>query len=43
LERFLISKALQEAEGNITKAGEKLGISRQNLRYKIKKYKLLNE
>jgi arginine utilization regulatory protein len=40
LERFLIGKALQEAEGNITKAGEKLGISRQNLRYKIKKYKL---
>ncbi|TRY25473.1 hypothetical protein FOI68_11675 [Brevibacillus sp. LEMMJ03] len=38
LERELIRQALREANGNITKAGERLGISRQNLNYKLKKH-----
>ncbi|UYZ15525.1 hypothetical protein A6764_09450 [Brevibacillus sp. WF146] len=29
---------MREANGNITKAGERLGISRQNLNYKLKKH-----
>ncbi|MEK4027592.1 sigma 54-interacting transcriptional regulator [Pseudobacillus sp. FSL P4-0506] len=37
LERKLIIKALQETDYHITNAAEKLGISRQNLNYKIKK------
>ncbi|HEY9577488.1 MAG TPA: helix-turn-helix domain-containing protein, partial [Pseudobacillus sp.] len=37
LERKLIMKALEETGYHITKAAEKLGISRQNLNYKIKK------
>ncbi|MET3288442.1 UNVERIFIED_CONTAM: arginine utilization regulatory protein [Brevibacillus sp. OAP136] len=40
LERNLIMKALKESNGNITRAGEKLGLSRQNLNYKLKKYNL---
>jgi arginine utilization regulatory protein len=38
LERMLIERAIKTAEGNITKAAEGLGISRQNLNYKLKKY-----
>lgn len=38
LEMNLIQNALQEADGNITKASELLGISRQNLNYKLKKF-----
>ncbi|HEY9576228.1 MAG TPA: sigma 54-interacting transcriptional regulator, partial [Pseudobacillus sp.] len=37
LERKLIIKALEETGYHITNAAEKLGISRQNLNYKIKK------
>lgn len=37
LERKLITKALEETNYHITNAAEKLGISRQNLNYKIKK------
>ncbi len=40
LERTMIDHAIQEAKGNITKASELLGIPRQNLNYKIKKYKI---
>lgn len=40
LERTLIQLALEEEKGNVTKAGKVLGISRQNLNYKIKKYNL---
>jgi len=40
LEQTLIKKALKETKGNITKAGELLGISRQNLNYKLKKYNI---
>jgi arginine utilization regulatory protein len=38
LEQELIRQALRETNGNITKAGERLGISRQHLNYKLKKY-----
>ncbi|NME99369.1 sigma 54-interacting transcriptional regulator [Aneurinibacillus aneurinilyticus] len=40
IEVLLIEKALQETNGNITKAGSKLGVSRQNLNYKLKKYQI---
>ncbi|WP_144461259.1 sigma 54-interacting transcriptional regulator [Siminovitchia fortis] len=40
LERTLIQLALKEGNGNVTKASKLLGISRQNLNYKIKKYNL---
>lgn len=38
LERTMIGQAMKATDGNITKAAEKLGISRQNLNYKLKKY-----
>jgi arginine utilization regulatory protein len=38
LECTLIEQAMTTSEGNITKASEQLGISRQNLNYKLKKY-----
>ena len=37
----IIEEVLRTTKGNITKASEVLKISRQNLQYKIKKYKLL--
>lgn len=40
LEIHLIVDALQSSNGNITQASNKLGISRQNLNYKLKKWKL---
>jgi arginine utilization regulatory protein len=40
LERFMIEQSLKEAKGNITRASELLGISRQSLNYKLKKYKI---
>jgi arginine utilization regulatory protein len=40
LERIMIGKAMDSTKGNITKAGEQLGISRQNLNYKLKKYQI---
>jgi len=40
LERVMIEEALKESKGNITKASEQLGIPRQNLNYKLKKYKI---
>jgi arginine utilization regulatory protein len=43
LERELIRQALREANGNITKAGERLGISRQNLNYKLKKHGMFSD
>ncbi|MED4584424.1 sigma 54-interacting transcriptional regulator [Brevibacillus choshinensis] len=42
LERIMIEQALRDAKGNITKASEQLGIPRQNLNYKLKKYDLKN-
>lgn len=40
LERIMIEQAMNSTKGNITKAGEQLGISRQNLNYKLKKYQI---
>ncbi|HEY7634093.1 MAG TPA: sigma-54 dependent transcriptional regulator [Gemmatimonadales bacterium] len=37
-ERIMIERALQEAEGNQTRAAQRLGISRDTLRYRLKKY-----
>ncbi|WP_083402389.1 sigma 54-interacting transcriptional regulator [Bacillus sp. MUM 116] len=40
LERIMIEQAMNHAKGNITKAAEQLGISRQNLNYKLKKFQI---
>jgi DNA-binding NtrC family response regulator len=37
-ERTLIEQALREADGNQTRAAQRLGISRDTLRYRLKKY-----
>jgi DNA-binding NtrC family response regulator len=37
-ERMMIERALQESEGNQTRAAQRLGISRDTLRYRLKKY-----
>jgi DNA-binding NtrC family response regulator len=37
-ERSMIERAMQEAGGNQTKAAQRLGISRDTLRYRLKKY-----
>ena len=37
-ERELIEQALQHSQYNISKAAESLGVSRQALQYKLKKY-----
>lgn len=39
-ERSLIEQALREAAGNQTRAAQRLGISRDTLRYRLKKYGL---
>jgi DNA-binding NtrC family response regulator len=36
VERDLIEKALEETNGNVTRAAEKLGLSRKGLQLKIK-------
>jgi DNA-binding NtrC family response regulator len=41
-ERSLIEQALREADGNQTRAAQRLGISRDTLRYRLKKYGLQN-
>jgi transcriptional regulator with PAS, ATPase and Fis domain len=38
LERSMLERALREAAGNQTKAAQRLGISRDTLRYRLKKY-----
>lgn len=40
LERSMIERAMREAAGNQTKAAQRLGISRDTLRYRLKKYGL---
>jgi DNA-binding NtrC family response regulator len=40
LEKQLIFDALQQSEGNQTKAGKLLGLTERNLRYKLKKYNI---
>jgi arginine utilization regulatory protein len=42
LERTMIEQAMKNTNRNITKAGEQLGISRQNLNYKLKKYSIFS-
>jgi two-component system, NtrC family, response regulator AtoC len=37
-ERIMIERALKESEGNQTRAAQRLGISRDTLRYRLKKY-----
>ncbi|MBA3496538.1 MAG: sigma-54-dependent Fis family transcriptional regulator [Gemmatimonadales bacterium] len=37
-ERTMIEQALRESEGNQTRAAQRLGISRDTLRYRLKKY-----
>ncbi len=39
-ERSIIEQALRESEGNQTRAAQRLGISRDTLRYRLKKYGL---
>jgi two-component system, NtrC family, response regulator AtoC len=39
-ERSMIEQALRECEGNQTRAAQRLGISRDTLRYRLKKYGL---
>ena len=43
LEKRLIYDALTNCSGNQTKAGKLLGITERNLRYKIKKYGIINK
>ncbi|MHB8532854.1 MAG: helix-turn-helix domain-containing protein, partial [Solirubrobacteraceae bacterium] len=40
VERDLITRALREHHGNLTAAGRSLGIERNLLRYKLRKYGL---
>jgi two-component system response regulator HydG/two-component system response regulator AtoC len=40
VERAMIVKSLQDHGWNQTKAAEHLGISRDNLRYRVKKYQI---
>ncbi|PGS55385.1 sigma-54-dependent Fis family transcriptional regulator [Bacillus sp. AFS041924] len=42
-EKQHIMNVLNEHNGNITQAAKKLGISRQNLQYRIRKFNLLND
>ena len=39
-ERYYLQKALDKYDGNVTKAAEALGMSRQNLQYRRRKMKL---
>lgn len=43
VERSLISDAMTECQGNISKSAERLGIKRQTLQHKLKKYGMLKE
>ena len=38
LECFLIKKALQQTEGNVSEAGKRLGLTRNTIRYRMQKY-----
>ena len=39
-EKGLIELALASTHGNLTKCGEKLGVTRQNLTFKIKRHNI---
>jgi DNA-binding NtrC family response regulator len=41
-ERTMIEQALREAGGNQTRAAQRLGITRDTLRYRLKKFGLQN-
>lgn len=41
VERRVLSRALQEHHGNISRAAQELGVSRQNLQYRLKKQGIL--
>ena len=41
VERSLIGRALDQAHGNVTRAAKILGVSRDTLRYRIEKHKLV--
>ena len=41
VERSLIGRALEQSQGNVTRAAKVLGISRDTLRYRIEKHKLV--
>ncbi|HET6777259.1 MAG TPA: helix-turn-helix domain-containing protein, partial [Gemmatimonadales bacterium] len=38
VERSMIERAMEEAGGNQTRAAQRLGISRDTLRYRLKKF-----
>ena len=40
VERRVLSKAIRENNGNVTKTARVLGLSRQNLQYRLKKNKI---
>ncbi len=42
-ERDLVERALREVGGNVSKAARRLGISRDQMRYRIDKYALPND
>jgi len=39
-EKNIIAEVLKRTKGNISKSAAQLGLNRQNLQYKIKKYNL---
>ena len=39
-EKEYVLKCLNDSDGNVTKAAKRLGISRQNLHYRIRKHNL---
>jgi DNA-binding NtrC family response regulator len=41
VERSLIGRALEQSQGNVTRAAKILGISRDTLRYRIEKHKIM--
>jgi len=41
VERSLIGRALEQSQGNVTRAAKILGISRDTLRYRMEKHKLV--
>lgn len=38
MEQNIIDRVLKDCNGNVSKAAERMGIKRQSLQYKIKKY-----
>ncbi len=42
VEKNIIVAALQKNEGNVTKTAEDLGVLRQNLHYRIRRFKIIN-